>query len=281
MRLHSVLQIKPKCSLKPLAKWLLTASVLLSSCFMAPIYADEPSELSIQINQQLYRYQFASQLLTDSGVTVQTTAPRLADVLAPVALDDKWYWPVSALYNTSDNSAQLLQQQVLALLAELQEAEASDTDLQQALSAMTKQVQSWQLASRVFITIDYDLARAKAEHNPAFSAGDYLLKLAPRPSHVSVLGLVTQPGKINHKAATPAAGYAADLTYLAAADRHSLYIIQPNGQVVKTTVAAWQQQLVEAMPGAQLFVPFKSGLFSAKWQQLNQAIVQLARHRVL
>lgn len=274
-----------------LASWLFLTTVALTAVLITPANANSAeainpvkpadNELSIQINQQLYNYKFANQALADADPKVKPVAPRLSDVLAPVALTEKWYWPVAALYNSSDNTALLLQQQLLDQLAALQQTHATDTKLHEALSAMTKQVQAWQLASRIFIPIDYDLARAKAKYNPRFTAGQYLLRLATRPSQVTVFGLVAQPGKIMHKNTADVAEYVADLSYLAAADSNTLYIVQPNGAVITTTVAAWQQQRFEAMPGAQLFVPFKSGLFSAKWQQLNQDILMLARHRVL
>lgn len=228
-------------------------------------------QVNVQINQQLFQYAFDNKAL----------APRLADVLTPVALQNNWYWPASALYKTDDNAAQLLQQQVLQQLSALQLEYAADAKLQHALSRMAAQVKSWQLATRIFIPIDYDFARAVAKLNPRFTAGDYLLQLYPRPAQITVLGLVQQPGKISHKNAASVAAYTDEFKLLPAAATDILYVIQPDGRIDKVTVAAWQQPTIEAMPGAQLFVPFKPALFSAKWQNLNQSILALARHRVL
>lgn len=246
-------------------KALIISGVLLSSGLMAQ--ADDANAIvSVQVNQELYQF---------------SSSPRLVDILAPVALVDNWYWPASALYKTDDNSAHVLQQRVLQQLADLQQKYATDTKLQQALLSMVSQVQSWQLATRVFIPIDYDFARARAALNPKFTPGNYRLQIYTRPAQITLLGLVSNHGKIGHKNAGNVAQYVAEMSPLAAADTNTLYLIQPDGRIVKVTAAAWQQNTIEAMPGAQLFVPFKTGLLSAKWQRLNQDIVALARHRVL
>ncbi|WNO59395.1 capsule biosynthesis GfcC family protein [Rheinheimera sp. MMS21-TC3] len=229
------------------------------------------AEVKVQINQQLYIY----------AAEQQSQIPRLADVLAPVALTDNWYWPASALFKTDDNSAQLLQQKILQQLSQLQHDYATDADVQQALNSMTAQIQAWSLATRVLIPIDYDFARAKPSQNPRFIPGSYLLQLYKRPSQLSVFGLVQQPSRISYKNATKVGDYISDISRLAAADKGTLYVVQPDGRIIKVTLGAWQQQKIEAMPGAQLFVPFKPAMFSAKWQQLNQDILALARHRVL
>ncbi|CAM3863427.1 capsule biosynthesis GfcC family protein [Rheinheimera salexigens] len=236
------------------------------------VQANEINEfVAVQINQKSYQYSFANKSL----------APRLTDVLSPVALTENWYWPVSALYNTDDTTAQLLLQRVLQQLDELQQEYAADIDKQQAIISMVSQIKSWQLATRVFIPIEYDLARVSAEFNPKFMPGNYQLRLYKRPSHITLFGLVKQPGKSTHINAGNVKQYLTEFSSLAAADSNTLYLIQPDGSIIKETVAAWQQTTIEAMPGAQLFVPFKLGLFSTRWQRLNQDILALARHRVL
>lgn len=241
---------------------------LLLAAFFTQAEAVKPTEtvVKVEINQQLY---------------VFDQLPRLADVLAPVALERNWYWPASALYRTDDDTAQVLKQQVLAQLTLLQQEHSTDTQIHAALITMMQQVQSWTLATRILIPIDYDFARVRAALNPRFTAGNYVLQLYTRPSQVRVFGLVESPLDVAHKSAENLASYLTEMKMLDAAAKDVVFLLQADGRIITVSVAAWQRDVIEAMPGAQLFVPFKVPLFSRKWQRLNQDIIELARHRVL
>ena len=215
--------------------------------------------------------------------------PRMTEVLAPVALQQNWYWPASKLYrlNSSElsssqlNSTKPEQQRALVLqqLAQLQQS--AEPALQTELATLQLQVKNWRLAERIVIPIDYDLARAQVPFNRRFEPGLYKLQLVARPEQVHFWGAVTKNIAMPHSGATAVADYMSAIERSDVADSTIVYIMQPDGRIIKAGVAAWNQLHIEAMPGAQIFIPFASGWFGAEPEKLNQNLLALALHRVV
>ena len=219
--------------------------------------------VAVQVNQQ--HFDFA-------------TPPTLVDVLKPVALTTRWYWPAAKLYRLSVPTLEIQRSDVLQLLEQIK---ADATAAQQSqLSALQYQIKQWRLAQRVVMPIDYDRARIEASFNPRFEPGQYLLQLVKRPQTVKFWGALDNSLTLNHRGVTAIADYVAALSYSELADRSEVFIIQPDGTVLKSGVAAWNRQHIEAMPGAQVFIPFSFGGFSPATQRLNDSLLALALHRV-
>lgn len=239
----------------------------------------------------------------NNSTYVFDSEPRVSEVLARVALKQNWYWPASKLYRlektdlngfhlneTGLNSTSLdtskvknhspeeLRATVLQQLAQLQQS--AQPALQPQLTALQLQVTGWQLAKRVFIPIDYDLARAQAPFNPRFEPGIYKLQLVERPDSVVFWGAVAKTSTLVHRGATAVADYLPAIDRPAYADLSLAYIIQPDGKLIKTGVASWNRQHVEAMPGAQVYIPFASEWFGSELDNLNQNLLALALYRV-
>jgi len=224
------------------------------------------AQVSVKINGA--EYQFAGN-------------PRLSDVLAPVALQAKWYWPASALYKLGGNKPVMQQQQLLKNINELKQQYATDSDVFAALTSVERQVAAWQLAERVTMPLDYDLARLRQNFNPRFDSGNYLLALQPRPQVVHVFGAVQRAVAVTHQSSAAAAYYLSNIEPSPLAANHEAIIIQPDGNRLVVGVAYWNQQHAEVMPGAQLFIPFKAQLFGREFARLNEQLEQLAMHRIL
>ena len=222
--------------------------------------------VTVTINQQ--QYQFSGN-------------PRLTEVLAPVALQQSWYWPAAALYQLNEPAPEQMRQDVLQQLAGLQTAYADDNAMLTTLVAISQQVQSWQLAKRVMRNIDYDAASIDPARNPRFDDGNYLLHLTPRPKQLYLFGALSNAGGITHQSATELAGYRSAINYLAAAAQHQIFLLQPDGNQQQAGVVSWNHVHVEPMPGSQLFVPIAAPLFDQQITALNQALLALAVHRVL
>lgn len=207
-----------------------------------------------------------------------TYLPRLSDVLAPLAMQQNWYWPAAALYKYSEQPERLRNKFLADLNLLLQDA---SPQLQLTLRSLRQQVVSWQLAERISQPIDYDIARIRSSANPTFDAGSYQLHLVTRPTTVMVIGAVVKPGKLSHQAASPIVDYIKQLSLLPAADTNNVVVITASGEVQPLAVGYWHKQHIELMPGATMLILLTPGLFNNQIVQLNSQLTELARHRVL
>ncbi len=219
--------------------------------------------VSITLNDKLY---------------VFNERPRLAQVLAPVALLDNWYWPATKVFKLDTPEPEQQRQALLALISRLKMQ--AKPELAAALGQLATEIAGWQVAQRVSLKVDYDLARISLAHNPRFDAGRYQLMLTARPNSLLVNGALTQPTVVGHVGAGHLAVYLTQLDMSPAADKQRLWLIQPDGAVRQVIVQHWGRERVEAMPGAQLIVPFSSHFFTADLAELNQQLLALAVNRM-
>lgn len=206
---------------------------------------------------------------------------RLAQVLAPVFGSNDWYWPASAIYRADDNSAEQMRSALLAqiatLKAEREPAEAS----YQTLEAIEAQVNAWTLATRVVRTVNFDIARLDPKQNPQLNHGRYLIRLMPRPDAVHLAGAVTRAGSYAHQPDMSTPEYLASIHKRDSADPDFVYVVSPSGEVKRVGIAYWNATYNQLMPGSQVVVPVFSSIFSPSLTVFNEALAQLAVHRVL
>lgn len=206
--------------------------------------------------------------------------PRLADVLKPYALQQQWYWPAAALYRTDTQRAEKLRRQLLTLATELAQ-QSDDAQLRDSLALMQAQVNQWQLADRVSISLDYDAATVVAALNPRFDDGSYRLALQRRPGSVLIAGAVRREVSTPHLGASDASAYLASAKMTPGADHERVAIVQPDGRIIQTGISYFNRSHTEAMPGAQLLVLFAEPLLDERFSTLNTLLQQLAVHRIL
>lgn len=220
-----------------------------------------PATVTITINQNTFEF---------------NDSPRLADVLAPVALNSNWYWPAAKVFRLNTAVPEQQRQQVLAEIARL--AETASPDLAVVLAQLAMDIRQWQLGERVLIPVDFDLARINLAANPRFESGNYAIQLVARPSNVQLFGAVQRTAQTAHLGAQPVTAYLQAAVLSDLAHSQQLWLIQPSGTVVK--VDTFSASPVNPMPGALLYVPFGAQFFSTELEKLNKAIVALAVNRM-
>ncbi|RDV23950.1 hypothetical protein DXV75_16425 [Alteromonas aestuariivivens] len=220
----------------------------------------------VQLNQQAYQY---------AGPV------RMEQLLAPVAQQQNWYWPASALYVIDSEQPEALRNEILQELDQLVIELAPQSEKAVSLRMLRQQIESWHLARRVKINIHYDRARLDPKHNPMVTDGDYLLKLSERPAQIYLSGQVFEPGAYEFQPASVPFNYTEGVKTRFDAETDYVFVIEPSGAINKVGIAYWNREWQPLIPGSQIFVPISSSLFSPSTQVLNQKIAELAVHRVL
>ena len=209
------------------------------------------------------------------------TPPRLVEVLAPVALEEDWYWSASSLYKLGDDKLHAKRNEVISQLEKMLKNDSLGVKQQNAIALLINQILLWKLAERIPIVIDYDFARTKASLNPVFDEGEYQLNLLKRPSKVYIFGTLLSENLKAHKNAADVSEYLATLPLPSHANKDYVYIIQADGRTQQVPYAYWNKGHQEIMPGSHLFIPFKTQFFSSDNETLNEQIVFLAANRIL
>jgi len=207
--------------------------------------------------------------------------PRLSEVLAPVALKNDWYWSASTLHKLGNAEINEKRDEVIIKLKQILMNSSGKPKEQNSIATLISQIRQWKLAERIPLAIDYDLARAKASLNPLFDEGDYLLNLVERPDSLYVFGALFSETMITHKDAADVSDYLLGISLPANADKDYVYVIQADGKTMRVPYAYWNRGHQEIMPGSQLYIPFKTQLFSSDIEKINEQIVFLAVNRIL
>jgi hypothetical protein len=243
-------------------KYLRLKCLLAISCLA---FNNATAEVTVKIDQQ--QYVFANE-------------PRLLEVLAPI-VHQNWYWPAAALYEIDNGELEQTRQGLLKQLSALaKEKLQKDPQLTFSLEQLAVDIANWNLARRLPVAIDYDLARIKADANPQFTPGQYILRLGLRSQIVRIFGAVNYSQQVVHLPHADVSQYNTRQSLTDLADKDYVIIIQADGRVVKVPAAYWNKNHREVMPGSQLFVPFKEHFLSPQLSKINQQIVDLAINRV-
>lgn len=215
----------------------------------------------------------------DQQTLMFDSAVRLDAVLAVTAKERSVFWPAAALYLANDADVAQLHSTVLGLLDKLGQEAAPEQQV--LLRQLTAEVNSWQLAKRLPLKIDLDLARLSLAANPLLQEEQYLLRLPTRPKHIYVFGAITNAGRVlPHQAVTSVQNYLRLVTRQSA-DHNQLTVIQADGRVIPVALYGSERSYQEVQPGGVLFVPFKSSLFDKEFTELNRLLVELVAYRVL
>lgn len=213
----------------------------------------------------------------DSKPKVLTNAARLIDVVGQPRLAQSW-WPGAVI---SERQATALEEQrQQALLGRLSALAAEEEgDDAAAINSMRRQVQALRVTGRQLINLDPDYVRIKTRANPPLE-GEYSLWVGPQPATVTVLGLVSQPGKKPFTPGRDVVSYLDEMSLLSGAEKSDAWLIYPNGRTEKVPVAYWNRRHVEPMPGSVIFVGFAPALWGDRYEVLNADILRLLTHRI-
>lgn len=203
--------------------------------------------------------------------------PRITDVLAHITNEDAVYWPAVALYEESTELRQL-QQKVIKELNALSQLNVKPP-LAELAVALANDIESWTVAQRSPYAIHFERARLVPSLNPRLREGEFYLSLPGRNTQLPVWGATSSPNiafafkqqmvDIYQQLALPTA------------DSSFIWLVEPDGTIVKVGIAYWNKQVYFSRPGQQLFIPFAASQLPAAFQNLNNDIVTLLRHRVI
>jgi hypothetical protein len=216
----------------------------------------------------------------DSNVTVEGT-PRVADILAQLQPSKDIYWPAASVFQRDQVNLEKTRQSVLKTLSALNaRLEGEDKAQQQVLNQLMAEIQTWQLAKRINVRLDYDLARISLANNPMFDEGKYILKMDTRPEQIYIGGVTSSKSSHAILPSADVSDYMSTVKLSTIANKDIVHIIQPNGDTIEAPIAYWNKQHQEVMPGSYIFVPFKESLFVPEYAQLNKQIILLAQNRL-
>lgn len=203
---------------------------------------------------------------------------RLDAVLALSVPEHTVYWPAAALYRLEDSVALTLRAKVLSLLEELGELAAPEQQI--LFKQLALEINTWVLAQRLPVKIDYDKARLSLAANPLLPVGNYLLHTPTRPKNVFVFGAITHAARVlPHKPVSSSESYLYSVTKQSA-NHNVLTVIQADGRVIPVAVYGSDYRFQEVQPGGAVFVPFKSSLFDNRFTELNNVLIELFSYRV-
>lgn len=237
--------------------------IIIVMVWMLFFSAHSQADIKVILNNNLYSY---------------SVSPRLVEVLSPVAFDKQWYWPESKLFRSNTDYAQQLRTEIINLLkAEKANQESNNSSYENIIN----QIGSWELADRIKVEIDFELARISAQHNPRLESGEYQLILSERPSNLYIFGAIEKPINTHYIDNTCVKDILSSLKFMHLADLSFIYIISPRGKVGKYGIANWNNECVLPMPGSTIYIPLQERLFSNQEKIINRKIVELATNRVV
>jgi hypothetical protein len=208
--------------------------------------------------------------------------PRLAEVLLTASSDSRVYWPTAQLYKLDPSqlvAAEQLRGAVMEQLRLLSIHWQAEPLVAANLMQLRSQLVNWRLAQPLFIALDPDLSRIRAEFNPKLDAGMYLLQTKRRPGFITLTGLGGDQF-VEHKAGTLAYQYLAQAHGIDHSGVDDMYWLHIGPTPVKLPVASWNRNLQQLPPGSLLFVPVPAKWLPEPWQDLNQQLLQLLQSRV-
>ncbi|CAM4329652.1 MULTISPECIES: capsule biosynthesis GfcC D2 domain-containing protein [Lelliottia] len=206
-----------------------------------------------------------------------SNAEHLIDLVGQPRLANSW-WPGAVI---SERQASVVaEQKHKALLARLTGLAGQETgDTAAAINAVRQQLQAIDVTGRQLVNLDPDKVRVVENGNPTLE-GEYSLWIAPQPTTVTVMGLVSNPGEKPFTPGRDLASYLDDQSLLAGAERSYAWVVYPDGRTQKAPVAYWNKRHIEPMPGSVIFVGFADHFWTKAYDGLNTDILHSLTHRI-
>lgn len=211
------------------------------------------------------------------GDIVIKPGARLQDVISTAQPSAESYWLGAAWLHRSQRDKQArLKAGVLFDLKLLQRGALLDGHVKRAaLSArLYEQIERLPVTGRQVAMLDPIALEVGFAPNSLLDDGDQLIYPA-RPSTVEVWGAVAHPCQLPYTALQQARLYAKYCSVLNDADNDYLWLIQPDGQIQRLGVAAWNREDgVTPAPGSRILVPIKSDDLDTSIPELNQQMAE-------
>ncbi|ELE9015283.1 capsule biosynthesis GfcC family protein [Enterobacter cloacae] len=206
-----------------------------------------------------------------------TNAGHLIDLVGQPRLANSW-WPGAVI---GERQATVeAEQKHKALLARLTGlAEQEDGDDAAAINSLRQQLLALKVTGRQKVNLDPDEVRVTEKGNPALE-GDYTLWLPAQPTTITVMGLISSPGKKPFTPGRDVASYLDEQSLLSGADNSYAWVIYPDGNTQKAPVAYWNKRHIEPMPGSIIFVGFADHFWTKAYDGLNADILHSLIQRI-
>ncbi len=229
---------------------------------------------------------FSTAALAGANVTVYArgaqplnveAVPRLSDLVTQPALAKTW-WPGAVIAEPKATAAAERQHQaLLTRLGALAAREGGDEGA--AIRSLRQQLAGVRVTGRLAVNLDPDWVRLHPQDNPPLE-GKYSLWVGQEPGSVTLMGLISLPGKKTFAPGRSVDEYLNDVSTLRGGERSYAWVIYPDGTTRKAPVAYWNARHVEPTPGSVIFVGFASHFFSRAWDGLNEQILHSLTHRI-
>jgi hypothetical protein len=134
---------------------------------------------------------------------------------------------------------------------------------------LAAQVRAMPVSGRRLNTLDPVRLELETRSNRPLADSDRLL-FPPRPATVTVTGAVEADCTLPFTGLRAATAYAADCPPHAAADPEWLYLIQPDGAIMRRGIAPWNRDGAQPLaPGARIYLPLRAALLEGRAEELN------------
>jgi len=246
------------------------ACLIFALCFALPAAA--AATLEVQV----------SGAVAHPGKYPLPAGSRFADAVLAAMPDSQAGYPLgAAVLRTQAVPAQLrLKAGLLFDLKEL--AAAADRPASAArLEALHDWVQAMPVTGRVRGQLDPRRLEVDRANNRVLASGDRF-HYPRRPTTIAVVGAVDHFCTLPHAPLRDAGDYLADCPTNALADRDLLFVIQPDGQVQRLGIAAWNRMGAQSLaPGATIYVPLQARVLHGVADSFNDDLAQFLATQLL
>ncbi|EMN5768111.1 capsule biosynthesis GfcC family protein [Enterobacter hormaechei] len=206
-----------------------------------------------------------------------TNAGHLLDLVGQPRLAKSWWTGAVISERQATIVAEQKHQALLARLSGL--AQQEDADDAAAITSLRQQLQAVKVTGRQKVNLDPDEVRVAENGNPSLE-GDYTLWLPAQPSTVTVMGLLSSPGKKPFTPGRDVASYLDEQSLLSGADKSYAWVVYPDGHTQKAPVVYWNKRHIEPMPGSIIFVGFADHFWTKAYDGLNADILRSLIQRI-
>ncbi|MCX9007842.1 capsule biosynthesis GfcC family protein [Citrobacter portucalensis] len=208
---------------------------------------------------------------------ILTGAEHLLDLVGQPRLSNSW-WPGAVISEErATMEAGRQQQALLARLATLGAEESGDDAV--AINTLRQQIQALKVTGRQKINLDPDVVRVSERGNPPLQ-GNYTLWVGAQPTHITLFGMLSHPGKQPFMPGRDVASYLDGQSRLSGADCSFAWVIYPDGRTQKIPVAYWNKRHVEPMPGSIIYVGLSDAVWSSTPDEINADILRTLTQRI-
>ncbi|WP_102505138.1 capsule biosynthesis GfcC family protein [Salinivibrio kushneri] len=209
-----------------------------------------------------------------------TQPPRLAKAVLTItqaqqrSLDDV-YWPAAGLYQQDSEKAK----QIADLQPVRHQIAVNTGTVKKQWQTLYQALNKMAVGERIPGAIDPDITRITPNTNPVLK-GNWHLQLPTRPTHVMVLGSVSQPGRYPWHERLSAKSYLKQAAPEAWYDS-KIWVISPSGERAQHPIAYWNGRHRDILPGSVIYRPLTYKPIKGHTTDPNQHALTYLQNRLI